>query len=164
MGSAMTPEYMRRLLIAPSEPSRNFQVGGVTLLAERMIVRPVTDGHQLHGLFAPSPNKRAPAEADAPFEPFKAPSGYIFFSSHILVVAFHVPPAFAQSASVFAAVAPAKTGPEKASARVIAKVVIRIFMGFFSVTLKPPQTNVFCRIAFQKTDPIGVQNRTEADA
>ena len=73
MGSAMTPEYMRRLLIAPSEPSRNFQVGGVTLLAERMIVRPVTDGHQLHGLFAPSPNKRAPTEAGAPFEPFKAP-------------------------------------------------------------------------------------------
>ena len=67
MGSAMTPEYMRRLLIAPSEPSRNFQVGGVTLLAERMIVRPVTDGHQLHGLFAPSPNKRAPTEAGAPF-------------------------------------------------------------------------------------------------
>jgi hypothetical protein len=27
---------------------------------------------------------------------------YIFFSSHILVVAFQVPPAFAQSASVFA--------------------------------------------------------------
>jgi hypothetical protein len=26
MGSAMTPEYMRRLLIAPSEPSRNFQL------------------------------------------------------------------------------------------------------------------------------------------
>ena len=54
---------------------------------------------------------------------------YIFFSSHILVVAFHVPPAFAQSASVFAAVtSPAKAGPVKASARVTAKVAIRIFM------------------------------------
>ena len=90
-------------------------------------------------------------------------SGYIFFSSHILVVAFHVPPAFAQSASVFAAVAPAKTGPEKASARVIAKVAIRIFMGFLRYA-EPPQTNVFSRIAFQETDPIGVKNGTEADA
>ena len=26
MGSAMTPEYMRRLLIAPSEPGQNFQL------------------------------------------------------------------------------------------------------------------------------------------
>ena len=57
-------------------------------------------------------------------------SGYIFFSSHILVVAFHVPPAFAQSASVFAAVAPAKAGPVNASAKATANVEMRIFMGF----------------------------------
>ena len=56
---------------------------------------------------------------------------YIFFSSHILVVAFQVPPAFAQSASVFAAVtSPAKAGPVKASARVNAKIERRVFMAF----------------------------------
>jgi hypothetical protein len=56
---------------------------------------------------------------------------YIFFSSHILVVAFHVAPAFAQSASVFAAVtSPAKAGPVKASARATAKIEIRVFMTF----------------------------------
>jgi hypothetical protein len=71
-----------------------------------------------------------PAEADAPSNRSKHRSGYIFFSSHILVVAFHVPPAFAQSASVFAAVAPAKAGPVNASAKATANVEMRIFMGF----------------------------------
>jgi hypothetical protein len=69
-------------------------------------------------------------EADAPSNRSKHRSGYIFFSSHILVVAFHVPPAFAQSASVFAAVAPAKAGPVNASAKATANVEMRIFMGF----------------------------------
>ena len=62
-----------------------------------------------------------------------------------------MPPAFAQSAAVFAAVAPAKTGPEKASARVIAKVAIRIFMGFSPLRwTEPPQMNVFCGATFQE--------------
>jgi hypothetical protein len=47
-----------------------------------------------------------------------------------LVAASHVPPAFTQSASVFAAAAPAKAGPVKASARVTAKIEIRVFMAF----------------------------------
>ena len=45
---------------------------------------------------------------------------YIFFSSHILVVAFQVPLAATQSASVFAAAAPANAGPVTASAMAIA--------------------------------------------
>ena len=48
----------------------------------------------------------------------------------MLVVAFQVPPAFTQSASVFAAAAPAKAGPVKASASVNAKIEIRVFMAF----------------------------------
>ena len=54
---------------------------------------------------------------------------YIFFSSHILVVAFQVPLAATQSASVFAAAAPANAGPVTASAMAIANVEI------FSLTL-----------------------------
>ena len=77
--------------------------------------------------------------ADAPSNRLKHRSGYIFFSSHILVVAFHVPPAFAQSASVFAAVAPAKAGPVNASAKATANVEMRIFMGFSPLRwTKPP--------------------------
>jgi hypothetical protein len=57
-------------------------------------------------------------------------ASYGFFSAHALVVASHVPPAFTQSASVFAAAAPAKAGPVKASARVTAKIEIRVFMAF----------------------------------
>jgi hypothetical protein len=76
---------------------------------------------------------------------------YIFFSSHILVVAFQEPLAATQSASVFAAVAPAKAGPVKARAMAIANVEMRIFMGFSPLRwTKPPQTNVFCGIAFQE--------------
>ena len=98
--------------------------------------------------------KRAPAEADAPSNRSKHRSGYIFFSSHILVVAFHVPPAFAQSASVFAAVAPAKAGPVNASAKATANVEMRIFMGFLrDVWTEPPQMNAFCETAFQEHPP-----------
>jgi hypothetical protein len=72
--------------------------------------------------------ERAPAEADA-LRTVKSPYG--FFSAHVLVAASHVPPAFAQSASVFAAVtSPAKAGPVKASARVNAKIERRVFMAF----------------------------------
>ena len=67
---------------------------------------------------------------------------YIFFSSHILVVAFHVPPAFAQSASVFAAVtSPAKAGPVKASARANAKIESRVFMAFTPLRWRSPARN-----------------------
>jgi hypothetical protein len=56
---------------------------------------------------------------------------YIFFSEQMLVLASHTPPAFWQSASVFAAVtSPAKAGPVKASARVIANIEMRAFMTF----------------------------------
>jgi len=77
---------------------------------------------------------------------------YIFFSSHILVVAFQLPLAATQSASVFAFVtSPANAGPVTASAMAIANVEMRIFMGFSPLRwTKPPQMNVFCVIAFQE--------------
>jgi hypothetical protein len=65
--------------------------------------------------------------------------GYGFFSAHALVAASHVPPAFVQSASVFAAAAPAKAGPVKASARVIANIEMRIFMAFSPLRWTKPQ-------------------------
>src|SRR5262245_36544756 len=55
---------------------------------------------------------------------------YIFFSEHVLVAASHIPPAFLQSASVFAAVtSPAKAGAVNANARARASTEIRLFMG-----------------------------------
>jgi hypothetical protein len=58
-------------------------------------------------------------------------SAYIFFSEHVLVAASHMPPAFLQSASVFAAVtSPAKAGPTKASARAKAIAEMSVFMMF----------------------------------
>jgi hypothetical protein len=68
--------------------------------------------------------------------PYKltAPFGaryYIFFSAHVLVAASHMPPAFAQSAAVFAVFTSwAKAGPVKASARATANIEIRVFMTF----------------------------------
>src|SRR6478672_8252102 len=75
-------------------------------------------------------------------------SDYIFFSSHTLVVAFQVPPAFAQSASVFAAVtSPAKAGPVKASARVNAKIERRVFMAVRVISDRIDQSAESTRIA-----------------
>ena len=84
--------------------------------------------------------KRAPAEAGALHFTFATgshlarrlePLSYIFFSEHVFVLASHMPPAFWQSASVFAAVtSPAKAGPVKASARVKANIEMRVFMTF----------------------------------
>jgi|SRR6476660_9838413 hypothetical protein len=69
---------------------------------------------------------------------------YIFFSEHVLVLASHMPPAFWQSASVFAAVtSPAKAGPVKASAR--AKANIEMIVGSAGRSLAPfrnPNRNV----------------------
>jgi hypothetical protein len=77
---------------------------------------------------------------------------YIFFSSHTLVVAFHVPPALAQSASVFAAVtSPAKAGPVKASASVTAKIEIRVFIAFSP--LRSMSLNRLCGFMFQGKRP-----------
>jgi hypothetical protein len=73
--------------------------------------------------------ERAPTEADAHGSSLKS-LAYIFFSEHVLVAASHMPPAFLQSASVLAAVAPAKAGPAKANARATASVEIRAFRGF----------------------------------
>jgi hypothetical protein len=59
-------------------------------------------------------------------------ANYIFFSEHLLVAASHVPPAFSQSAWVFAAVTspgPANAGPVKASARAKTKMETNVFMG-----------------------------------
>jgi hypothetical protein len=50
---------------------------------------------------------------------------------HVLVSAFHTPPAFWQSAWVFAAVtSPAKAVPVKARARTMAQMEIQVFMAF----------------------------------
>ena len=80
---------------------------------------------------------------------------YIFFSVHVLVAASQVPPAFTQSASVFAAVAPAKAGPVKASARVTAKIEIRVFMAFspYAETTAVPELT-FGKLCSANTDPI----------
>ena len=59
----------------------------------------------------------------------KATVALHFVSSHILVVAFQVPPAFAQSVSVFAAVtSPAKAGTVKASPMARASMETRPFL------------------------------------
>jgi hypothetical protein len=84
-------------------------------------------------------NNWAPADADALRNVRKPRWGYGFFSAHVLVAASHVPPAFVQSASVFAAAAPAKAGPVKASARVIANIETRIFMAFSPLRWTKPQ-------------------------
>jgi hypothetical protein len=56
---------------------------------------------------------------------------YIFFAAHVLVAAFHTPPALAQSAAVFAVVtSPANAGPVKASAKATARMETRVFMAF----------------------------------
>jgi hypothetical protein len=82
--------------------------------------------------------------------------GYGFFSAHVLVAASHVPPAFVQSASVFAAAAPAKAGPVKASARVIANIEMRIFMAFSPLLwIKPQCLNALLRLMFQETPDAG---------
>ena len=54
---------------------------------------------------------------------------YILFLEQVLLELFHVPPSLKQSCSVFAAFTfPAKAGPVKASARVTAKIEIKVFM------------------------------------
>ena len=69
----------------------------------------------------------------------------------MLVAASHVPPAFVQSASVFAAAAPAKAGPVKANARVIANIEMRIFMAFSPLLRTKPQClNALLRLMFQE--------------
>jgi hypothetical protein len=72
----------------------------------------------------------APTEADAPSSRLKQTVGlHLFLFTHF-GGGIHVPPAFAQSASVFAAVtSPAKTGPVKASARINAKIEMRFALG-----------------------------------
>ena len=56
---------------------------------------------------------------------------YIFFAEHVLVLASHMPPAFLQSALVFAAVtSPANAGAVKASANASANIEIMVFMAF----------------------------------
>jgi hypothetical protein len=74
--------------------------------------------------------KGAPTEAERPFIPLWG-MAYIFFAQ-VFVVASHMPPAFLQWASVFAFVtsSAAKAGAVKASARVTAKIEIKIFMAF----------------------------------
>jgi hypothetical protein len=50
---------------------------------------------------------------------------------HVLVASSHTPPAFWQSACVFAAVtSPAKAGPMKASTRITANIEMKVFMAF----------------------------------
>jgi hypothetical protein len=54
---------------------------------------------------------------------------YIFFSEHVLVLASHEPPAFSQSAWVFAVdTSPAKAGPETASASDSANTEMSVFI------------------------------------
>src|SRR5262245_37596175 len=70
------------------------------------------------------PPKRAP-ECPAPGY------DYIFFSEHALFAASHTPPAFSQSAWVFAVVtSPAKAGPVTATATARATKEIRAFIAF----------------------------------
>jgi hypothetical protein len=77
-----------------------------------------------------SHEKRAPTEADALCSR-KADNGYIFFAEQMLVLASHVPPAFAQSAAVFAVVTlPANAGPVKAKAKATARMETTVFMAF----------------------------------
>jgi hypothetical protein len=64
---------------------------------------------------------------------------YIFFAEHVLVLASHMPPAFWQSALVFAAVtSPANAGAVKASANASANIEIMVFMGVFSFEAVSP--------------------------
>src|SRR6478736_4405069 len=68
---------------------------------------------------------------------------YGFFAAHVLVAASHTPPAFVQSASVFAAVgspAPAKAGPVKASAIARASIETRPFMAFSPLRWTKPRS------------------------
>jgi hypothetical protein len=75
--------------------------------------------------------KEAPTEADATSLPFHGELDYIFFSEHVFVAASHTPPALAQSAAVLAVFTSwAKAGPAKASARVTARIEIKVFMTF----------------------------------
>src|SRR6516225_8373417 len=57
---------------------------------------------------------------------------YIFFAVHVLVAAFHMPPAFAHSAAVlvFVTSPAANVGPVKASATATARTETRVFMAF----------------------------------
>ena len=85
-----------------------------------------------HGGFGlPSPRlhqKRAPTEADALAHCANQITAYIFFAEQMFVLASHTPPAFAQSAAVFAAVTlPANAGPVKASAKATARIETRVF-------------------------------------
>ena len=60
---------------------------------------------------------------------------YIFFGAHLLVAAFQMPPALAQSAAVFAVVtSPANAGPVKARAKATARMEMRVFMTFSTPT------------------------------
>src|SRR5262245_33819126 len=70
---------------------------------------------------------------------------YIFFSSHRLVVAFHMPPAFVQFASFLAVVtSPAKVGAANASATANASVEITAFMTFLvGAGFKPERNALF---------------------
>src|SRR5262245_485698 len=70
------------------------------------------------------PPKRAP---EVPVPEYD----YIFFSEHALFAASHTPPAFSQSAWVFAVVtSPAKAGPVTATATARATNEIRAFIAF----------------------------------
>src|SRR6478609_4322524 len=86
---------------------------------------------------------------------------YIFFSLHLLVILSQWPSAILQSNSVFAVFAipakagPMKAGPVKASARVTAKVAIRIFMTlspYAEITAVPELT--FGKLCSANTDLI----------
>src|SRR6516162_11701104 len=67
---------------------------------------------------------------------------YIFFAVHMLVAAFHMPPAFAHSAAVLAFVTSpaANVGPVKATATATARTETRVFMAFSPLrgTKAPP--------------------------
>ena len=59
------------------------------------------------------------------------PANYILFLVQVLLISFHVPPSLTQSCSLLAFfISPANTGPVQASARVTAKIEIKIFMAF----------------------------------
>src|SRR5262245_61361418 len=78
-------------------------------------------------------SQQLPAQKERP--PKRAPecpvSGYdyIFFSEHALFAASHMPPAFSQSAWVFAVVtSPAKAGPVTATATASAIIDTKVFI------------------------------------
>jgi hypothetical protein len=77
-------------------------------------------------------NEKGRRPKPTPIRTVKKPLiGYGFFAAHVFVAASHTPPAFVQSASVFAVVtSPAKAGAVKASAIARANMEVRPFMAF----------------------------------